>query len=494
MNNFPTVFTAQDIKDWDRHTIRTQNITSIELMERAAVAIAKWLMKQYPSNTPFYIFCGTGNNGGDGFAVARILKENEYPVYTYLLGNTAQFTGDTQYNFQLIGGDVTYLKDISILPDIPVNAVIVDAILGIGVNRPLKDQLAIVVDHLNNIQAHKVSIDIPSGWYADIHPPTYKAFKADYTLSLGVLKPSFVLPESAEYTGSIVVLDIGLSSSFKSSSHSEYFWLNKRGIQDLLQTSSSFTHKGTQGHTGLVVGSEEMMGAAILSAKAAMRSGVGKTTCILPKNQFQLLNITCPEVLLKDSKKNIPWNLFQSIGIGCGLGVNAFTQGLFEQVINTQKPVVIDADAILMAADSKHLSYSAQTIFTPHVKEAQALTGIASNSVDLLLNVRSFCVEKKVWMILKGKYSRVIGPEGKVYFNTTGNPGMATAGMGDVLTGIISALLAQGYDTGSAAMVGVYWHGLAADIAVESMGYPSLIASDVVEHLGVAYMQMISKF
>lgn len=481
------------MNDWDRYTMNAQSITSLQLMERAAQAVTNWILLNYNNQHHFCIFCGTGNNGGDGFAIARQLLYQGYPVTVYLIGNPNAFTADAKANYKRLS-DVRLLEKSSDFPDFTGNTIIIDAILGIGSNRPLSGIYLQLVTYLNQSSVPVISIDIPSGWYADLRQFAGNAIQATHTLTFGTYKQSFLFPESEKFTGNITVLDIGLAAGFQPSSITNYFWSDRSLIQKILKPIREFSHKGILGHAGLIAGSEGMMGAAVLACRASMRAGAGKTTGIIPASQFSVIHQTTPEVLVKDVSDFSDENEFQAIGIGSGLGINGRSLSLLKKALNGHKPMVIDADAIHLVTSLNNIQYHKDTVLTPHVKEARQLTGAAGNSLDLLTQCQNYCKTNKVTLVLKGKFTRIIDQEGKVFFNTTGNPGMASAGMGDVLTGIITSLLAQGYNGPEAALTGVYWHGAAADLAAESLGYPSLIASDVIERLGAAYLQMKTSF
>jgi hydroxyethylthiazole kinase-like uncharacterized protein yjeF len=489
MNNATPILTASDMKDWDSYTMNAQSITSLQLMEQAAQAVTNWIILQYSTQHHFCIFCGTGNNGGDGFAIARQLRYQGFQVSVYLIGNTDALTEDAKVNYERLSG-IQPIEKSSDFPHFADNTIIVDAILGIGSNRPLAGIYLELVTYLNQSSFPVVSVDIPSGWYADLHQFADNAVRAHHTLTFGTYKQSFLFPESEKFTGDITVLDIGLSTDFKPDTVTNYFWSDTSLIQTILQPIRQFSHKGTHGHAGLIAGSEGMMGAAVLACRASMRTGAGKTTGIIPSSQFSVIHQTTPEVLVKDVLTFSEENEFQAMGIGSGLGINDRSLSLLKKALNSHKPLVIDADAIHLITSLNDVHFHTDTILTPHVKEAKKLTGDAYNSLHLLAQCLDYCKTNKVTLVLKGKFTRVIDKEGNVFFNTTGNPGMASAGMGDVLTGIITSLAAQGYNGLDAALIGVYWHGYAADIAAESLGYPSLIASDVIEQLGAAYLKM----
>lgn len=490
MNNFLPLYNAENIKEWDRFTIQEQNISSIELMDRAAIAATNWIAHHITKNQHCYIFCGIGNNGGDGFAIARLLLQKNFPLTVFLIGNPEHLSSDALANYRQLD-KVIQLQSVDDIPSSTDSIILIDAIMGIGLNRPLENIQHAVVNWMNHSGHKIISIDIPSGWYADLIPPSNFAVQAQHTLSFGILKPSFILPESEQFTGTVEVLDIGLSKNYKPGNTHNFYWLGGGGIQNLLLPIQSFAHKGSHGHAALINGSKGMMGAAILAARACMKSGVGKTTCIIPSEAFDLMHLSTPEVLVDSFSENYNFQRFQSIGIGSGIGINEESLSKLMEVLKQKQPLVIDADAITLLA-SHQLPIPHHAIFTPHVKEAKALAGEASDSLHLLQNSINFCVKHQVYIVLKGKFSRIICPSGLVYINTTGNPGMATAGMGDVLTGMITSLLAQGYSSEAAAAIGVYWHGLAADLAVKKIGCSSLIASDVIDHLGTAYLYIIN--
>lgn len=494
------VYTASNIKAWDAFTMRHQQISSLTLMESAARAVTTWLAERYPTDHPFYIFCGNGNNGGDGLAIARLLQESGYVVHCFYISGTnpsADFNANME-RLQYYTRPVNMNDQGFHFPDIPAQAIIIDALFGIGMNRTITGTAATVIEAINTQKCTVIAIDMPSGLMCDAwHLPDI-AVKATYTLTFEACKPAFLFPESFEYTGEIEILSIGLDPAFVPPYPSSYEGMDAWFIHTLLRPRGSFAHKGTAGHAALWAGQKGMMGAAVLSARACMRSGAGKLSCCTPEAGLNILQSQVPEAMVQICGDTHliyrPLNLrLQAIGVGPGIGISDDTHELLLQLLQQKKPLVIDADAINILSTIKPLPvFQPPVILTPHVTEAERLVGKQPDSEALLKSCIEFCKQQQCCMILKGKWSRIITPSGKVYINPTGNEGMATAGTGDVLCGLTTGLLAQGYDITSAACIATYWHGMAGDIAKEELGAASMIAGDVINHLGSAWLRMLS--
>ncbi len=453
------------------------------------------------------VFAGLGNNGGDGLALSRMLHQKGYPVEVYIIDYTKNRSDDFKVNLQRLEDlkdvSIHFISDKSGLPEIGEDDVVVDAIFGSGLTRPVTGFIADVIHHINSAEAVTIAIDIPSGLFADQHidPKKGAVVRADYTLSFQMPKLAFVLPENDRFIGDWHILDIGLHPDYINRAEVKNFLLLKRDVQTTLKPRNKFAHKGTFGHALLIAGSYGKMGAAILASKACLRSGVGLLHTHIPKAGYEIMQTAVPECMLSiDRYENyfseVPdLDMYSAVGIGPGLGMEKQSQMALKLLIqNYPKPVVFDADALNILAENKTwLAFLPKgSILTPHPKEFERLAGKWSNDYEKLHMLQDFCFKYNVYVVLKGAYSCICTPDKMCYFNSTGNPGMATAGSGDVLTGIITGLLAQAYAPAQAATLGVYLHGLAGDLAAKKKGQEAMLAGDLVEQLGKGFKKLKS--
>ena len=479
------ILTTAQIRQADQYTIEHEPISSADLMERAATQVFEWLLAHVNKDREINIFCGIGNNGGDGLVVARRLSEVGFDVNVYLVGNRHC---EEERRSNPLGCFATLeMTKVEDFPAIKENSVIVDALFGSGLNRPVEGLAGELIEYLNRQQAIRVAIDISSGLFADRPSPKGAIFQADYTLTFQQPKLAFLMPENDVFTGQLVILDIKLHPQFLDEVTTNNFLVDKKLIVDMIHRRPRFSHKGTYGHALLIAGSEDKPGAAILASKSCMRTGVGLLSVALPKSAWTPLQVALPEAMLHDAKHLDP---FSAIGIGPGLGKSDEAQRMVKHVIQDAKvPLVMDADALNILSENKTwLSFlPAKTILTPHPKEFERLFGKTSTSFERLELQREMAVKYGIIIVLKGAYTATAMPNGTVFFNNTGNPGMATAGSGDVLTGMILSLLAQRYTPEEAAVLGVYLHGLAGDFAVDAFSQEAMIASDITNNIGKAF-------
>lgn len=490
------IFNVEQIRAMDAYTITHEPITSIDLMERASQEFVRCFCNQYVNTRPIAVFCGKGNNGGDGLAIARILSSCGYDVQVFIAEYTLNATDDFHHNFSRLGNHLTPRRIYSEndLPRLGSNVVCIDALLGSGLSRPVDGLLSIVIQYLNELPNKVVAVDIASGLYTDQpNAPSDIIIKPRYTITFQLPKLAFLLPQNAEYVGEWHVVDIGLSTKYIADTDTPFHFTDKPEAEKRIKPRQKFSHKGTFGHAVLIAGSYGKMGAAVLSGKACLRSGVGLLTMHVPVCGYEIMQISVPEAMttVDEAEKHISrlpdLTSATAIGIGPGLGQDAATVKVLEKLLEQIRvPIIVDADALNILSTNRHLLYRlpANTILTPHPKEFQRLAGESDNEFERLEKARALASKYKVIICLKGANTAVVLPNGEVHFNSTGNPGMATGGTGDVLTGIITSLLAQKYDPADAAMLGVYQHGLAGDRAAEARGQTALIASDVVAHLG----------
>ena len=496
------IFRCDQIKDIDEYTIKHEPVSSIDLMERASGEIFKWIESRFDRSNKFIIFVGPGNNGGDGLALARMLSVNRYIVKVIYVKFTEKTSADWEFNRHRLKTEtqvqINSIKSKDDLPMISSEDIIIDAIFGSGLTRPVEGLPAEVIRIINISGARIISIDIPTGLFGeDNNANNHESIvKADFTLSFQFPKLSFMFVDNADYAGNWDVLPIGLNSRIISSTVSPYVFIENNDIAPLLKTRSQFDHKGNFGHGLLVSGSLGKMGAAVMGAEAALRTGIGLITCHIPSSGSVIVQSSLPEamVIVDKSENQISevgkTDIFSAVGVGPGLGTEPKSQiALFSLLSECKKPMVIDADALnILSLNKEWLSLLPKgTILTPHPKEFERLAGKTDTGFDRMKRQIEFSKENNCIVVLKGAHTSVTTPEGKVMFNSTGNPGMAKGGSGDVLTGIILSLLAQGYTPENAAVTGVYLHGLAGDIAADELCFESIIASDIINCIGKAF-------
>jgi ADP-dependent NAD(P)H-hydrate dehydratase / NAD(P)H-hydrate epimerase len=499
------LLTAAQIREADAYTVKEEGISSTDLMERAAKAFAGWFENKFTPSKAVYIFCGPGNNGGDGLVVARLLQLRGYEVEVYLVGDTNKVSSDFTVNLNSLPKEIELhkIENDTNLPQLPSGACVIDAMFGTGLNRPVTGIYAQVINSINQHQCTVTAIDMPSGLYTDSQTPDEGAIvEADYTISFELPKLAFFLPQHEVFVGEWHVVPIGLSNKFISEVETPYFYSTPEDFRSMLKSRKKFSHKGLYGHALLICGGFGKMGAAVLAAKACLRAGVGLLTVQVPSAGYTVLQTAVPEAMtLADKNKKhlsqLPDDIekFNVIGIGPGLGTERVTQSTVGQLLATSEhTLVIDADAINIIGSSEKLKSQLKKnkiIFTPHPKEFERLVGKSKNDYERLNLLKAFCKEHACHIVLKGSNSVIGTPDGELHFNTTGNPGMATGGTGDVLTGIITALVAQHYPLKEACLLGVYVHGLAGDLATKQVGEISLTATDVIEYLPHAFMQLL---
>jgi NAD(P)H-hydrate epimerase len=501
------IFETLKIKDLDRYTIENEPIDSIDLVERAAIVFTNEFVYRYESRQRcIYIFAGPGNNGADALAVSRLLWEHEYNVITYLINPTFTLSPDCEENKRrlIATGTKQFIeinKEFSV-PEIEEGDIVIDGLFGAGLSRTLEGGFAGLVKYINNSNATVVSIDIPSGLFGEDNkennPDTI--IQATVTLTFEFPKLSFLLPGNEVFTGEWKVLPIGLHPDIIENTKSPYRLVTDDDIVSLIPKRDRFAHKGDFGHSLLIAGSRGRIGAAVLSARACLRSGAGLLTVHIPACGESVIHFSLPEAMVNADRNNFyitecpGIESFDVIGIGPGLGVEKETAAMFKGLLDNigTKPLVVDADALnIISTDSGLLRLLPEgCIITPHPKEFDRMFGESDNTYERLQKARSIAVDNKICIVLKGGYTIVCTPSGKVFFNTAGNPGMATAGSGDVLTGIILGLLSQGFMPEAAAVTGVFLHSFAGDIAASANSEESMIAGDIISMLGKAFKQM----
>ena len=500
------IFSAQQIYNADKFTIEKQQITSDVLMERAATKLFEWIHARLRGTTTVQIklFCGIGNNGGDGMVLARLLQEHGYAIEVHVVNYSDKRSKDFLLNLERLKEVKVwpdFINEDSDLPEISPNDIVVDAIFGIGLNRPPDAWVGDLIQHINASQAFVLAVDIPSGLPMNISPwnPSH-VIEASYVLSFQVPKLTFFLPETGVYVNQWELLDIGLDAEILEKTNAEFELIGRHEILPLYRPRLKFSHKGTYGHSMIIGGSYGKIGAVQLASKACLSTGSGLVTAYVPKCGYHSLQTALPEVMVLTDKEErlisqigLPF-VPDVIGIGMGIGTEETTAKAFGTLLKDMKaPMVIDADGLnTLAKHPKMLKdVPENSILTPHPKELERLLGKWNNDFDKLEKAKAFSSENKVVLVIKGAHT-IILYGGRGFVNTTGNPGMATAGSGDVLTGMITGFVAQGYAPLHAAIFGVYLHGLAGDIGASQLGYEAVNASEIINRIGQAYLEILS--
>lgn len=499
------IFSRSQIREADAATIKNQGITSIELMERAAISCTDWISNKFGAEQKIIVVCGLGNNGGDGLAIARLLADRNYNVDVFIIHYSEKKSTDFSLNLQRlkllsrIRLHIYDIKDLSSFQEafVPQNGILVDALFGSGLNKPIEGLTAEIINLINKKKNVTISIDLPSGLYPDIlNDKNDIIISSDHTLTFQFPKLSFMFVENAKRVGEFSVLDIGLDQHFIDSENTSNYFITKETVKEFFITRERTAHKGNYGHALIIAGSYGKMGAASLSASSCLKSGVGLLTVHVPKCGYEIIQISNPEAMVEiDSEENfvtdnIRLEKYNAIGIGPGIGNEKQTENVVKLIIqNSIAPIVFDADSLNILSENKTwLSFMpANSIFTPHLKEFERLAGKAESTIERLKLQKEFSFKYKVFVVLKGMHTSISTPDGDVFFNSTGNPGMATGGSGDVLTGIITSLIAQHYSSKEACILGVYLHGLAGDFAANNKTEEGMIASDIIENIHNAF-------
>lgn len=499
------IFSSQQIRLIDKFTIENEPIASIDLMERAANELFFAIMADFNiASTKFLIIAGPGNNGGDGLALARIFTYLPCDFKTIFCNFSQNISTDCNINVQRLQEKDS--KNLQIVTDpakiiIDDDRVIIDCIFGTGLTRPVTGKYAQVIDMINNSGNVVISVDIPSGLFGEDNTGNDGSIinaSCTYTIQFPPLASMFA--ENYKYFGNLKIVDIMLSEKAIVETESDFHITEEKFWSNNQKKRGRFEHKGDFGHALLIVGSYGKAGAAVLAAKACMRSGVGLLTVHVPEKLTDIMQISIPEAMLSIDSNTIEFSSivdfekFNVAGIGPGLGTNEPTKkAVIQFVTEFNKPLLIDADALNILAETNNFKSILKpgTILTPHPKEFERLFGKFENSYHRILFMQKFSVETGVIIVLKGGITAISLPDGNIYFNTRGNPGMATGGSGDVLSGIITGLLAQNYKPEKAAIVGVFIHSAAGDYAAKIKGENSLIASDIIDDLPKIFLTLV---
>ena len=501
------ILTCTQIRELDKYTIDNEPIKSIDLMERAAKALTRGITAVWGSGMEVVVFAGPGNNGGDALAVARMMAEEGYSVKAYLFNIGNKLSADCAVNKERLMqcksmGKFTEVKDEFDPPALTAKTLVVDGLFGSGLTKPLSGGFASLVKYINQSECKVASIDVPSGLMTEDNSFNAKTniVMADYTFTLQQKKLSFLFAENQQFLGRIRVLDIRLSAEGLNRIDAAYTMTEESDIRRLITPRGDFWHKGTAGSALIVAGSYGMAGASVLATRACLRSGAGKVKVHVPSLNLGIMQIAVPEAVVDcdaDDKlftEAVPSDDFSAMAIGPGLGTEETTAiAMISQIRRTQAPIVVDADGLNILAS--HRAWLQQlpkgTILTPHPLEFERLAGCRyADSYERMQKAVEMAKQLQIYIIIKGHYSALCMPDGTVAFNSTGNAGMATAGSGDVLTGIITALLARGYNQKDACLIGMYLHGLAGDLAAEKLGMESLMAGDIIDCLPKAFIRI----
>lgn len=487
------LLSAQQIHQWDEYTIAHEPIASINLMERAALRCVEWIKERGYHTCSIRVFCGKGNNGGDGLAIARLLIEQGAQPTIYISESYRDGTKDFQTNLhrlQELTTNIHFLQSKESFPLIAKDELLIDALFGSGLNRPLQLLSAELVQHINQSGAKIISIDLPSGMAIDKSCKNDAVVCADHTLTFQSRKRCFLMTENAAFFGEVSVLDIELAPGFLATVDTVFEIVSKSQIHPLKKPRNPFSHKGNHGHALLVAGNRGKMGAAVLASRACLRTGAGLLTANVPEEYSPIIHTSVPEAMVIAREENIQFlNVYRSIGIGPGLGVDSGTEKILKHILtNYSNPLVIDADALnTLALHKDWLNLiPAGSLLSPHPKEFDRLFGACDNDFERADKAIALSNQYPFIIILKGHYT-LIAANGKGWYNNTGNAGLAKGGSGDVLTGILTALLAQQYIPLHAALLGVYLHGLAADLSLGQQTMESLLATDIIEMMGKAF-------
>lgn len=500
------ILPIEKIREADAYTLKHEPIADIDLMERAATELFEWIEAKTDPDKKINIICGLGNNSGDGFAVARMLKNAEFEVEVFIVLYADKMSPSCKTNYERVKKmntiKITELREKDRVPEFTENEVVIDAIFGSGLTRPVTGFIGNIVDQINESKAIVISIDAPSGFFCDTTNTTNDGsiIKADYTLTIQFPKYGFLFPENDEYVGHWEVLPIGLHPEFIDQVEVKNHFITIKDCKEIIKPRKKFAHKGIYGHGLLIAGGYGKMGAAVLAAKAGLKAGAGLITTHIPAKGNDIIQTAVPAGMVSiDTNEKVfsevpDLSKYNAIAIGPGIGTKEPTRKALKLLIqNNNLPVIFDADALNILSENKTWIpfIPENSIFTPHPKEFERLIGPSSDDFERNQLQREFSVKYHVYVILKGAHTVISCPDGACYFNSTGNPGMATGGSGDVLTGILLGLKAQGYTSLETCILGVYLHGLAGDIAAEKWGLEALTAGNITHNLGKAFKKLM---
>lgn len=498
------ILTAENIRLADEFTIKNKHISSIQLMKNAASSCTAWIFQNCKHHDTFTVFCGNGNNGGDGFAIARMLYLKGFDVDVFIDFTNEKRSRDAKINYsrlkEISGIEIHDFNDFD-LHKINNETIIIDALFGTGLSRKLEGNYAELINQLNKLKQIKIAVDIPSGLFADvISEEDQIILKADYTLTFQFWKRSFLHPETGNFAGKVIVLDIDLSKEFIETAATDYFIIDNEIIRNTFKERTDFSHKGSYGKAIIVGGSYGKIGAAVLATRSALKTGAGLTFTIAPDCGYEILQTTNPEAMFiyggEKYVEEIPLQEDAVYGIGPGLDKDISTKkALLEFLKQVSEPLLLDADALNIISENKEKInlIPENSVITPHPKEFERLFGNTEDSFQRLELAREKAKEYQIFIVLKDHHTQIINPEGTVYYNITGNSGLAKGGSGDILTGIITSLLAQKYSPQDACILGVWMHGKAADFAAEKFSKEAMLPTDVIDELRNVFLYLNKK-
>ena len=494
------ILSSEAIRTVDAKTLQYKKMQSHELMEMAATAFFDYFVLNYSINeSTVAIFCGSGNNGGDGVAIARLLHEAGYYVKLIIIEISDRYSDDCSLNIvkaQKADIDITKITSVDQIPDLNNINVVIDGIFGTGLSRNLKGLAKDVIEKINSARKTVVSIDIPSGLFMD--KPTKLAIFATETVTFQIPKLALFLPMNYKFAGNISIVNIGLDATAINEAETDMYYLEDATMADKLKPLTKYAHKGTQGHALIIGGSLGKIGSVLLASKAALKSGCGLVTAFVPKCGTSVIQSSFPEAMVvQDNSQyylsSISYDIQPSaIAIGMGMGKHNETKQAFAFFLqNTFTPLVVDADALnILSENSDWLHYlQPNTILTPHPAELSRLIGNWENDFEKIILTREFARQYKLIIVIKGAHTIIIDSD-NLYINSSGTPALATAGSGDVLSGIIAGLLSQNYEPIIAAQLGVYIHGLTANVTTDIINPRSFIASDIIDNICKVYDRM----
>lgn len=492
------ILTGKQIKEADRFTIENEPVDSIELMERAAEVIAQAICNEVEQGSDLLFFIGKGNNGGDGLAVARMLANVGFGCSVFMLHAVDELSEECRINFERLPESVKLIENGEFT--VGDTTVVIDAILGASTKGEPKEPEKSAIGMINQLGCPVISIDMPSGMRTEFGNVPEDIIQATVTLTLEFPKLALLLPEAGDCGGEVKVLPIDLSQEYMENAKSNCEYIDEELVRGFIRTRPKFSHKGNYGHALLVCGSRGMCGAAILSTSAALRSGCGLVTVHVPEKDSAAVYASVPSAMLSLDKQEyfstLPgdWSHYTNLGIGCGLGQHEETIPAVERLFRAcENPIVIDADAIRIVAEYPEIMklVTPGSVFTPHPGELKCLIGEWASEEEKISKVVEFTKANKVIVAVKGANTMICTPDGKLYFNSTGTPGMAKGGSGDVLTGYLTGLIARGYSPVEAAILGVYVHGKAGEKAAEYYGEEGMNSGDLVDFLAESMQELV---
>ncbi len=496
------ILNAKQMTLADQATMKNEPIASIDLMERAAYSCFRRIEEEIVEDKDIHIFCGMGNNGGDGLVIARYLFEEDYMTGTYVVHFSDKMSDDFVSNYKRAEEVGIFPGSIHSADDFPViqeGDIVIDAIFGLGLNKPPRGIAKEIIQYINDSGAIVYAVDVPSGLYIDKAIDKNQAvIQSKLAITFQAPKLAFLLPDNESYVNDFYIMDIELDKDFIDKIPTNYHYITAETISKIYKKRNKFSHKGSFGHALIIGGSFGKIGAVVLASKAALKIGSGLVTSYIPKCGYTIVQTAIPEVMVEvDAEDQLEFFNFKVnpsvIGLGVGMGTSDKTSKAFGKFLkNNKTPLVIDADGLnILSKNKEYLDYLPEnTILTPHPKELERLIGKWKNDYDKLEKIEKFSKRYTCILVLKGAHTLVVEKD-QFYFNSSGNPALATAGTGDVLTGLITGLLAQGYSPLKAALFGVYVHGITAGFTKYSRNKETFIASDIIEALPEAMNRII---